>query len=157
MSGANIHWPEQFIPSRSPVHVVNRLDMPAPPAAVWSKLIAAAAWPLWYANSANVRIEGGAGQLSAGSRFRWRTFGFSLDTVVQEFEPPQRIAWLATAPGIRAYHAWLITPQREGCSVVTEETQHGIVARVGRVLFPGRMERWHQRWLEGLSQQALAS
>ena len=24
-------------------------------------------------------------------------------------------------------------------------------ARAGRLIFPGRMERWHQRWLEGLA------
>lgn len=157
MSDAQIYWPQGFAPARSPVHVVNRLDMPAPAAAVWSKLIAASSWPLWYANSADVRIEGGGHELAARSRFKWRTFGFALDTVVQEFEPTQRIAWLATAPGIRAYHAWLITPHEGGCRVVTEETQHGAVARVGRLLFPGRMERWHQRWLEGLAKQATAA
>ena len=122
MSDSEIDWPEAFAPARSPVHVVNRLDMSVPAAAVWSKLIAASSWPLWYANAADVRIEGGGDELTAGSRFYWRTFGVALDTVVQEFEPMKRIAWLATAPGIRAYHAWLITPCEDGCRVVTEET-----------------------------------
>ena len=150
-------WPRAFDPARSPVHVVNRLDVPAPPEAVWSTLVAATRWPLWYANAADVRIEGGGTDLRAGSRFRWRTFGFALDTVVEEFEPPERLAWLATAPGIRAYHAWLITPREGGCRVVTEETQRGAVARLGRLLFRGRMGMWHQRWLEGLARQSRAA
>jgi len=29
-------------------------------------------------------------------------------------------------------------------------TQHGLVARSGRLIFPSRMERWHQKWLEAL-------
>ena len=154
MSGTEIHWPDAFAPTRSRVHVSNRLDMAAPPEAVWSTLVAATCWPLWYANAADVRIDGGSDRLQAGSAFSWRSFGFTLKTVVQEYEPCERLAWLATAPGIRAYHAWLITPLAEGCRVVTEETQHGALARVGHLLFRGRMERWHQIWLEGLAAQA---
>ena len=153
---AAIRWPEAFEPTRSPVHVVNQLVMAASPEEVWARLIAAVLWPTWYANSANVRIDGGQRDLRAGSRFRWRTFGVELDTVVQEFEPTERIGWLATGLGLRAYHAWLIVPDQGGSRVVTEETQHGPLARAGRLLLPGRMERWHQRWLEGLAYQSPA-
>ena len=38
--------------------------------------------------------------------------------------------------------------------MVTEETQQGLAARAGRLIFPGRMERWHQLWLEGLARVA---
>lgn len=146
-----IRWPEKFDPARSPVHVVNRLQMTRSPAEVWARLIAANDWPDWYANASKVKIGGGAAALSAGARFTWRTFDVNLESEVQEFVPGERIAWLATAPGVVAYHAWLITPTAEGCEVLTEETQHGLVARVGRMIFPGRMEMWHQRWLEGLA------
>ena len=62
-----------------------------------------------------------------------------------------RIAWLATGVGVQAYHAWLITPTATGCTILTEETQHGLIARAGRLVFPNRMERWHQKWLEALA------
>ncbi len=97
-----------------------------------------------------MKIEGGGSDLGDGVRFRWRTFGVGLDTQVREWVPNERIAWLATAVGIRAYHAWLIVPTGAGCRVITEETQHGIVARLGKLLFPKRMYDWHQKWLEGL-------
>ncbi|KQS03012.1 hypothetical protein ASG11_00975 [Sphingomonas sp. Leaf357] len=97
-------------------------------------------------------MEGGGADLFADARFRWRTFGVALDTRVVEFEPGTRIAWIAEAFGIRAYHAWLITPLADGgCTILTEETQHGWIARIGRRLFPRRMEHWHQRWLEALA------
>lgn len=154
MSTAAIRWPDRFSPDLAPVHVVNELTMSAPPEAVWKALVRAANWPEFYANASKVAIEGGGPDLSAGARFAWRTFGVDLKTQVVEFEPFERIAWLAIAPGVEAYHAWLIQPAPGGCHVITEETQHGVVARVGRWIFPGRMERWHQRWLEGLAEAA---
>ena len=66
----------------------------------------------------------------------------------------ERIAWSARALGVLAYHAWLITPTEGGCLVITEETQHGFLARANRLVFPRRMGEWHQRWLEGLQARA---
>jgi hypothetical protein len=154
MTDPAIRWPDRFSPDKAPVHVVNALTVAASPEAVWKVLIRAAEWPNYYANASKVAIESGGADLSAGTRFTWQTFGVSLRTQVTEFEPFERIAWLATAPMIEAYHAWLILPAAGGCHVITEETQHGLAARVGRLIFPGRMERWHQRWLEGLAAQA---
>jgi hypothetical protein len=132
MTQTAIRWPDRHSPQNSPIHVVNELTMAAPAEAVWKVLIRA-----------------------AGARFTWKTFGVDLKSQVQEFEPSSRIAWLATAPLLEAYHAWLIEPLADGgCRVVTEETQHGLTARAGRLIYPGRMEHWHQRWLEGLAERA---
>ena len=147
-----IRWPADYAPAACPIHVVNRLETSTDPALIWSRLIAAPRWPEIYANASDVKIAGGAERLSADARFTWKTFGVALKSEVREFEPETRIAWLAIGLGVRAYHAWLITPTATGCVILTEETQHGFVARAGRVLFPGRMERWHQRWLEALAE-----
>lgn len=155
MTDDAIGWPDRYAPDRAPIHVVNDLAMAAPPHAVWKVLVRAADWPSFYANASKVAVEGGGADLFAGARFTWRTFGVDLKTEVQEFEPPHRIAWLALGTGVEAYHAWLIQPAPGGEShVITEETQYGVAARAGRLLFPGRMERWHQRWLEGLAEVA---
>ncbi|MES2058487.1 MAG: SRPBCC family protein [Pseudomonadota bacterium] len=147
-----IRWPDGFAPANSPVHVVNRIETATNPQIVWRRLIRAADWPLIYANASKVKIEGGGADLFAGAHFTWRTFGVALKTRVTEFDPETRIAWLAESSGVRAYHAWLITPRDGGgCTILTEETQHGLIARAGRLLFPRRMEHWHQKWLEALS------
>jgi hypothetical protein len=150
MTEPAIRWPDEFDPRSAPIHVVNRIELATPATVVWARLIRAVNWPDWYANSAKVGIDGGGLDLSEGARFTWRTFGVNLVSHVKEFVPGERIAWEAKAVGVNAYHAWLITPTAGGCQVLTEETQHGLVARIGRLIFPGRMERWHQRWLEGL-------
>jgi hypothetical protein len=151
-----IRWPTEFAPAHSPIHVRNQLTLSVPPAAAWACLIRASDWPSWYSNSHEVRIHGGAADLSAGATFHWRTFGVNLKSRVEEFLPSERIAWTAKGVGVWAYHAWLIRLAPAGCSVLTEETQHGFVARLGRVLMPSRMHRFHQLWLEALEKKARA-
>ncbi|MDR2852299.1 MAG: SRPBCC domain-containing protein [Burkholderiaceae bacterium] len=147
MTAEQIHWPMQFSPANSAIHVVNSAVVNGSPEVIWEKLIDAHAWPQWYANAHDVRIDG-ASRLGPGVPFRWRSFGVSLVSRIEEWVPQQRLAWTAFGSGISCYHAWLIEPLEHGCRVRTEETQNGLVARLGRIIFPGRMERWHQRWLE---------
>jgi len=154
MAAPSIRWPAKFDPARAPIHVRNELAMPVPPAAAWAVLIRASDWPGFYANARDVVIAGGGRDLHVGARFAWTTFGVRLQTVVNEFVPLERIAWTARAFGVLAYHAWLITPAQGGCRVITEETQYGLLARASRIVFPTRMEHWHQRWLEGLRDRA---
>jgi uncharacterized protein YndB with AHSA1/START domain len=90
-----IRWPEDRKPEKSAVHVRNELEMPASPEVVWSWLVRAALWPTWYPNSQNVVIEGGGHDLRPGSKFRWKTFGITLDSEVEEFVPSERLAWSA--------------------------------------------------------------
>jgi polyketide cyclase/dehydrase/lipid transport protein len=149
-----IRWPEHFEPSRCPVHVRNELAMTASAEAVWSCLVRAEEWPSFYPNSHDVKIEDGSGVLSWESRFRWRTFGVSLQSTVEELVPGERLAWRALAMGVDAYHAWLIEPRGTGCWVLTEETQHGWLARLGNLVRPTRMSDQHQIWLEGLQKAA---
>ncbi len=135
--------------------VSNELSVAAPVQNVWACLVKAPLWPTYYSNSADVVLDGGAQALGEHTTFRWKTFGVRLRTKVTEFEPMQRIAWLAEGRGVEAYHAWLLTPTPDGgCHIRTEETQYGLLARLGNVLTPNRMHRQHQLWLEGLATTA---
>jgi uncharacterized protein YndB with AHSA1/START domain len=150
-----IRWPESFEPARCPIHVRNELAISASPEAVWARLIRAQVWPSWYPNARRVRfLQGPPPDLALGTRFRWRTFGISIESTVEEFVPNERLAWNAVGMGVRAYHAWLIEPRPGGCWVLTEETQRGWLARLSAALMPGRMHRFHQIWLERLAKVA---
>ena len=150
-----IRWPQKYEPGRVRVHVRNQLSMQAPASAVWAWLIRAQKWPEWYVNSSNVVFPDSSGpDLSLGVQFRWRTFGVAIESKVEEFVERERIAWSARGVGVDAYHAWAIEENRQGCVVLTEETQHGWVAGLGRLLMPNRMHRFHQIWLESLDKQA---
>jgi uncharacterized protein YndB with AHSA1/START domain len=150
-----IRWPERFEPSRAPVHVRNERAIPARVEDVWAWLVRAERWPSWYPNAKGVQVEGPAApDLGPGSWFRWRTFGLSLVSRVEEFVPNERIAWRAIGTGCDAYHAWLIEPRPEGCWVLTEESQYGRLARLADSVMPNRMYRGHALWLECLEAMA---
>jgi len=122
---------------------------------VWEWLIRATLWPTWYVNSANVKIlEGRGPNLQKGTLFRWKTFDVTITSTVLEYVPGERIAWDAHAFGIDAYHAWVLQPSAQGCRVLTEETQHGWLPRLGKLFMPNRMHTFHQLWLEGLATKA---
>jgi hypothetical protein len=145
-----IRWPDRFQPGRAPVHVRNTIDVPSLPDRVWAWLVRATLWSTWYSNSANVVIEGGGPDLTPGVRFRWKTFGVSLTSKVEEFVPPERLAWTGRSFGVDVYHAWLISGTSSGCHVLTEESQYGVLARLDHAFRPRRMETLHQVWLESL-------
>jgi hypothetical protein len=138
-TSGTIRWPAHYAPENAPVHVRNELDMDAAPEVVW----------------AYVRIRSGtAPDLSPDAAFRWTTFGVRLESRVLEFVPNERIAWDARGVGVDAYHAWLIHKTPTGSHVLTEETQHGWLARLGALVMPRRMHYYHQIWLEQLRERA---
>jgi hypothetical protein len=150
-----IIWPSRYDPKNCPIHVRNELAMDASPEAIWAWLIRAELWPTWYSNSANILFLSGAPpDLSLGARFRWKTFGITIESKVMEFVVNERLAWDAHGSGLDAYHAWLIRRRDQGCNVLMEETQRGWAARLNTALRPKQMEQLHQVWLEGLRDRA---
>ena len=144
-----------YEPTNSPVHVRNELAISSPPETVWAWLIRAQLWPTWYPNSANIMfLSGKPPDLYFGTQFRWKTFGITIESKVLEFVPYERLAWDAHGIGLDAYHAWLIQKNDQGCNVVTEESQQGWVAKLGKTLRPNNMEQKHQVWLEELRDKA---
>lgn len=145
------HWPPDCLPERSPIYTWNELTLSISPELAWSWLIRAPLWPNWYSNSKRVVLENAAGpDLAVGTWFSWTTFGVRVRTVVEEFVPYERLAWRGKGLGAAGYHAWYLEPRPQGCHVITEETQHGLIPSLGRwVLRPGLLH-YHQKWLEGL-------
>ena len=151
-----IRWPERFLPTKSAVFVRNEIVIAAAPEYIWSWLLRAELWPQWYANADDIHFLSHAGpDLRDRSRFRWKTFGVKITSKVLEFEPCTRLAWDAHGIGVDAYHGWVLTPLEDGSThVLTEETQNGWLARLGKKLMPNRMSAMHQAWLEALKLKA---
>jgi hypothetical protein len=149
-----IQFPDHY--ANTPVRVRNEIAIAAAPERIWPWLIRAADWPGWYSNSSEVRIEGGASDLSAGADFTWRTFGVQVRSTVREFVPFERIAWDGAGLMLDVYHAWLIEPRPGGSWVLTEENQHGLAARAQALFMPNRMREGHDVWLAALKARAEA-
>lgn len=147
-------WPDDLQPARCPVVACNELMIEASPEAVWAHLIAAPAWPEFYANAREVAIEGGASVLGPGAVFTWKTFGISVRTRVEVFEPGRALAWRGDQRLGHGMHTWAIEPMGARCLVVTEEVQRGFLPSLGRWYIRRGLRTWHQRWLEGLRDRA---
>lgn len=123
-----IHWPEDMVPSRSPIHFTNDLEVEASPETIWALLTNPAAWPSFYPGVEHVELLDGHETFRLGTRFETNLAGQDIYASVQEFEPMTRIAWGGGPKASlesRAYHAWIITPTARGTHLWTEETMQG--------------------------------
>jgi hypothetical protein len=147
----DIHWPAGFAPKDVDVFVHNQIEIEAPAKIIWENLVNAGQWPSWYANSADVHIDGSdPNVLRAGGHFTWKIFGFRVATDVGEYVPERRLGWTGGDPSFLIYHTWLIIPQGDHCLVVTEESQKGAAAIKFRVEQPNAMYDGHDWWLSAL-------
>jgi hypothetical protein len=145
-------WPDEARPERSPVYSRHSVDIAASPESVFAWLTHAERWPEWYSQCSSVRIVSGpAPAIGIGTRFRWTVLGVPVVTVVEECDPPRRLAWSGTGLGAAAYHTWDIEPAPSGCRVVTEETQRGVIPSLTRVLLRRLLYFTQQRWLAALA------
>lgn len=156
MSEDAIQWPAGFEPAVAALHVRNERWMRGRPDAVFEALIDAEDWPRWYPHAKRVVVDGG-GPLRAGAKFCWTTLGARIATVVVDFAPPARLVWTGRAPGVEACHAWAIEAVADGCRVVTEETQRGMIASLAARFLRGRLRRMHDLWLERLDDKTSPS
>lgn len=117
----------------------------APRSIVWTVQTTLSVWPEWNPNVSALELDG---PLEPGTKFRWKSSGTKIVSMLQEVEPERRIVWTGRAPlGIQAVHTWSFESEDGGTRVRTEESFDGILARV----FAGPM----RRMLNGALEQGL--
>lgn len=162
-SGPVIVWPKQFTPGTTDNYVSNEVVVKGLKIDdVWPLLTHASKWPTYYKNSADIVFhKQGETELHMGSRFKFTTFGFPVESEVTEFLPsvngsPARIAWHGWVEGdsqhrLDVHHAWLLENLPGGrLRILTEESQIGVPAQQLHNTMPNPMLNAHQMWLTGL-------
>lgn len=148
---SRIDWPSRFAPATSNVFAQNTIDIAASPERVWSLLTDCVRWPSWYKYCSDVSLLRGGPGLVAGSQFRFKTLGFYFEPEIETFEPFEMLVWSANGPaGTRGAHAWYIEPTAEGCQVVTEEAQHGLLLWIIGRRTRRTLLKSHEEWLQAL-------
>jgi uncharacterized protein YndB with AHSA1/START domain len=152
-----VHWPEDMVPSRSPIHFTNEIEVSASPGEIWSLLVDPRAWPRFYPGVEHVQLLDGHESLRLGTRLETNLAGQDVFATVQEFEPATRIAWggypMASQES-RAYHAWILTPTAKGCHIWTEETMRGPLWLEMAKAAPDVFWRTHEKLLAALAEVA---
>lgn len=151
-----IHWPKAYEPKEAGFFVHNEIDIKADPSIVWNILIDAETWSQWYSGMTDVSVKtNNTGKLDQNTVFSFKTMGQFFETVtIKEFEAPYRLSWEATRKDIKGYHAWLIIPTKEGCKVITSESQNGFKAFLQKVFLPNKLRKLHDIWLEEMKKKA---
>lgn len=161
-----IHWPDSYLPGKTDNYVSNEIIVSELTAAdAWRQINAPHRWPTYYANAADVVIQGGGNELRRSARFRFTTFGFPIEAEVTEHQPPSagqpaRIAWHGWVDGdaeqrLDVHHAWLFEDlPGNRVRILTQETQIGKPARELAETKPNPMLNAHQDWIEGLARSA---
>src|SRR3984957_2485051 len=85
----DIHWPADFEPQKADLFAHNDLIINASCERVWTHIIEASRWAIWYPNSKDVEVQGGDPVLRDGTVFRWTTFGLAIESKVHEYVPNQ--------------------------------------------------------------------
>ncbi|EHD0405744.1 SRPBCC domain-containing protein [Salmonella enterica subsp. enterica serovar Oranienburg] len=155
----HVIWPERFHPKISAIYALNDIDIKAPPEVVWKLLVDAENWGNYFPAENQVKILNGETKLAQGTPFSRVIGGSRMSLIITEYKPFRRLASEITVDadetGSTAYHGWVITPTREGCHLLTEETQQGpwFLDMLGRQ-HPGGLYRYHQEWIESLARAA---
>jgi len=150
-----INWPSEYDPIKSKFYVYNEIDIAAPPEKVWSILIAALEWPVWYKGAKDVKFEdNNIKSLNQNQVFFWKTMGLKLRTTVKEWEPNKILAWESRKKSIQGYHVWYLFPTETGTKVVTAEAQNGWLAGMEKVFQPKKLFKLHDIWLAELKKKA---
>jgi hypothetical protein len=80
--------------------------------------------------------------------------GLHLKPVMKEFVPNERMAWEVRRGNLTAYHAWVIVPTSNGCSLITPEAQNGFLTFLQKVFQPNKLLKLHDKWLRLIKEQA---
>jgi hypothetical protein len=99
-------------------------------------------------------LDSAATTLRNGLAFKMHTMGLHLKPVMKEFVPNERMAWEVRRGNLTAYHAWVIVPTSNGCSLITPEAQNGFLTFLQKVFQPNKLLKLHDKWLRLIKEQA---
>jgi hypothetical protein len=69
-------------------------------------------------------------------------------------KPRRRLSWESRKTLIQGYHAWLIVPTEKGSKLITDESQHGFLARMQWIFIPSKLRGLHDEWLMKIKEKA---
>lgn len=144
-----IKWPEGYKPSESDFFIHNAIDIKASPQVVWDILIQADKWPEWHKKAEGIELLNSPnGKLNSSSVFIWHPAG-KFTSTIKEFNPPYNIAWYGETENknMTVYNAWMIIPTKEGCKVVSDESQNGPKTKMEKIFAPNMVRKDLLDWL----------
>ena len=152
-----INWPQGYDMDETEFYLHNKIEIEAPPEIVWEILTYAEDWPNWYKGMKNVSVVNSQdGIIEVKVYLSFNTMKRDFNSKETEYQPYERLSWETIHPKMMGVHAWLIIPTDKGCLVVTDESQHGKLARLQKLFLPNKLRKLHDVWLEEMKIKAEA-
>jgi uncharacterized protein YndB with AHSA1/START domain len=139
---------------KPPIVVRNEMTIPAPAERVWDLLADVARWPSWYRACRWVRV--GATEGGRPVAFSWKAHPPVLQSRVIASDRPHLFAFVADTAGIHAERIFTLRPSPDGRGtvVVSDETQVGWLASLGRWVLGPRLRAANQAMFADLAEAA---
>jgi uncharacterized protein YndB with AHSA1/START domain len=134
--------------SRPPIEVRNETVIRASAERVWDLLAEVERWPAWWRACRWVLVE------SKG--FRWKAHPVELRSTVVAADRPHSFAITADGTGVHAERTFTIRPTPDGLGtiVISDETQVGLLPRLGRLYLAPRLRAVNQAMFDDLARAA---
>ena len=132
------------INNKAPAISRGMIEINATPETVWNVLTDINNWPRWNPDVKNVSFNG---DVSVGSKFKWKAGPGNITSIFQEIERPKRLVWTGKTLGIKAIHVWKLAPNDNKTILNTEESWDGIIVNI--------LHGWMQKTLDESTESGL--
>lgn len=113
----------------APVFSEGRIEIAAPPEAVWDLMADIHRWPSWNPDVKEVSVQG---EVAEGTVFRWKAGPGTITSTLRLVDRPRALGWTGRTFGIDAIHVWRF--EKRGATTIAsmEESFDGLTARLFR-------------------------
>lgn len=131
-----------------------RLEVAAPPAAVWAVMQDVVRWPEWTPTVTAVEPVSGP-DLAVGADYRVRQPRLpAVVWTVTELHPGRSFAWTSQGPGVRSRGDHRVEPTADGCTAVLAFEQSGPLAGLSSAIWSRLIRRYVHTETEQLKRTA---
>ena len=135
----------------APVVVSEQIDVNADPSTVWKVISAIDAWPSWNPLVKSASLNG---PLTVGTRFRWKAGPGTINSTLQQVDPPDVLAWTGKTIGIKAVHVYRLEAGDGGTIGFTAEFWDGLPALLLRRSMQRQLQTSQRSGLDALKQES---
>lgn len=131
---------------------VKEIEIHASLDTVWMLQTDINSWPKWQPEISEAKLDG---TLKTGAKFRWKSGGFTLNSIIEEIGLNKIIGWSGSGFGASAIHIWEFSPLENGNTLVrTSESMDGWLVKILKSMMRKKLNESLDTWLNELKKAA---
>ena len=127
---------------------VKEIEIHASLDSVWKTQTDIDSWAIWQPEISEARLNG---SLKIGTKFKWKSGGFTLNSTIEEIESNKVIGWSGSGFGASAIHIWEFSSLENGNTLVrTSESMDGWFVKLLKGMMRKKLNASLETWLNAL-------